>query len=161
MSQKDLKKLWGLSAGRCSHPDCNYECVNALKSDNKTVIGEMAHIIAQSTDGPRGTNLKGEDTYENLILLCPTHHREIDKSPEGTFTVSDLHEWKNNHENKVKLALESDVFTSIKYVASRIAKILTQNYIIWKNYGPESDEAQNNPLSNAYQIWELKKLCFQ
>lgn len=161
ISQKDLKKLWGLSAGRCSHPDCNYQCVNALNKDaddEHTIIGEMAHIIAQSPSGPRGQTSPGKDIYENLILLCPTHHREIDKSPEGTFSIEEIHEWKNKHEKRVRDSLEINELDSIEIVARTIKKLLIQNHSIWKTYGPESDEAISNPLSSAYKIWELRKL---
>ena len=30
--------------------------------------------------------------------------------------------------------------------------------MVWKTYGPESDAAQANPLSNLVHIWSLRKL---
>ena len=30
--------------------------------------------------------------------------------------------------------------------------------MVWKTYGPESDEAQTNPSSNLAYIWSLRKL---
>src|ERR1019366_4311808 len=100
INSKDTKKLWGLAAGRCSRPGCDEECIRLLAS-NPTVIGEMAHVIAQSPKGPRGVQQGGEDTYENLILLCPTHHSEIDKAPAGTFPPGILLDWKKQHEAEV------------------------------------------------------------
>lgn len=41
----------------------------------------MAHIIAKSENGPRGNNLPEDNTYDNLILLCPNHHKTVDKNP--------------------------------------------------------------------------------
>lgn len=67
VSTKDLKKLWGMAAGRCSKPGCAVECIRFLDAGDPTVIGEMAHIIANKPDGPRGQPEGGEDTYENLI----------------------------------------------------------------------------------------------
>jgi hypothetical protein len=84
LSSKDIKKLWGLAAGRCSRPGCSEVCIKFLAAD-PTVIGEMAHVIAKKPGGPRGVVTGGEDTYENLVLLCPTHHTEVDKSPPGAF----------------------------------------------------------------------------
>jgi hypothetical protein len=43
ITSAEVKKLWGLAAGRCSAPGCNVECVTLLTSD-PTVIGEMAHV---------------------------------------------------------------------------------------------------------------------
>ena len=84
IKDKDVKTLWGLSAGRCSRPGCDEPCIRFL-TDDPTVIGEMAHVIAKSPDGPRGVSDGGSDTYQNLILLCPTHHTEVDKAAPGTF----------------------------------------------------------------------------
>lgn len=49
ISNTDLKKLWGLSAGRCSKPGCNEECIKFLDPNYPTIIGEMAHVIAKKT----------------------------------------------------------------------------------------------------------------
>jgi len=59
MSQKrppilltDIKLLYGRAAGRCSFPKCGERLIREL--DNKSIhIGEMAHIIANSPEGPR------------------------------------------------------------------------------------------------------------
>ena len=158
ISTKDLKKLWGLAAGRCSKPGCGEECIRFLDSEDPTVIGEMAHIIAQQPDGPRGQPGGGEDSYENLILLCPTHHREIDKAPEGVFTAEELKRWKEEHEARISSSFLSPVFNSKKEMGQRIKRLLIQNHRVWKNSGPESQEAASNPLSSHVEIWNLRKL---
>jgi len=127
ISNTDLKKLWGLSAGRCSKPGCNEECIKFLDPNYPTIIGEMAHVIAKKPEGPRGVEEGGEDTYENLILLCPTHHTEIDKAPEGTFPVEVIMEWKERHENNVKESFESPVYDNSQELAQDIKRILIQN----------------------------------
>ncbi|NIJ04248.1 HNH endonuclease [Frigoribacterium faeni] len=47
------------------------------------VLGEEAHIVARSINGPRGADGSREnvDGYENLILLCATDHKRIDSLP--------------------------------------------------------------------------------
>ncbi len=82
ISEQDIKKLWGLAAGRCSKPGCGDDCVKFFGAD-PTIIGEMAHVIARQPKGRRGVPGGGSNSYDNLILLCPTHHTEIDKAPEG------------------------------------------------------------------------------
>ena len=78
MRDKDIKILWGRSGNRCAI------CKIELTPDgDEYTLGEMAHIVARSSDGPRGSVeiSDGEiDDYSNLILLCPTHHAEIDKN---------------------------------------------------------------------------------
>lgn len=153
----DIKKLWGLAAGRCSRPDCGIDCV-AFFGGDATVLGEMAHIIARQPDGRRGVEGGGSNAYENLILLCPNHHTEIDKAPEGTFPVALLHEWKAAHEARVRAAWEAKAYATRAELFQEIGFLLADNFQIWKTCGPESDEAQRNPLSNAAQFWELRKV---
>lgn len=157
IKEKDIKKLWGLAAGRCSRPGCDESCIRFLSSD-PTVIGEMAHVIAHSPVGPRGSATGGADTYENLILLCPTHHTEIDKAPPGTLAVETLLDWKKRHEAEVSDAFRSPIFSSRFELATYIRKLLIENRAAWTTYGPESCVAKQNPLSNLYIVWELRKL---
>ena len=74
MRDKDIKILWGRSGNRCAI------CKLELTADGSLeTLGEMAHIVARSPNGPRGTQdlpVNDPDSYDNLILLCPTHHVE-------------------------------------------------------------------------------------
>lgn len=87
-----ISKLFGLAAGRCSI--CKKPVV-----ERRVKIGEMAHVIAKNTGGARGNlPLKGSrDGYENLILLCPNHHTEVDND-EFNFPPEKLHRLKAEHE---------------------------------------------------------------
>jgi 5-methylcytosine-specific restriction endonuclease McrA len=80
ISEPEIKKLWGRSAGLCAFPGCGTDCLPVL-SGNVAVIGEMAHIIAREPDGTRGEPEGGPNDYDNLILLCPTCHTLVDKEP--------------------------------------------------------------------------------
>lgn len=157
ISVTDVKKLWGLAAGRCSRPACNEDCIKFINNE-ATVLGEMAHVIAKQPSGPRGVAMGGDDTYENLILLCPNHHAEIDKAPEGSFTVEVLLDWKAKHEANISAALASPTFLNVKELATWTKGLLIENRIVWETYGPESLEAQTNPLSNLSSVWVLRKL---
>jgi hypothetical protein len=157
ISSKDIKKLWGLAAGRCSRPGCDDECIRFLAAD-PTVIGEMAHVIAQSPKGPRGVQQGGEDVYENLVLLCPTHHSEVDKAPAGAFPRDVLYAWKKEHEAEVASAFLSPHFSSKKELGGYIKKLLVENETAWGTYGPESVAAESNPISNLSDLWPLRKL---
>lgn len=158
ISDKDLKKLWGLAAGICSRPGCGQDCIVFVDANDPTVIGEMAHVIAQSPTGPRGKPGGGPDTYENLVLLCPSDHRLVDKAPPGQFTEAVLHRWKEEHEAWVRERLRTPHYRDKKELANALLRLLKQNHGVWKTYGPESDIAQANPVSNAAGIWTLRKL---
>lgn len=153
----DIKLLWGRAAGKCSYPDCN-EDLTTLIENNSYTIGEMAHIIGRKPSAARGTPSGGTDTYDNLILLlCPTHHTHIDKAPEGTYTIEILHEWKKTHEDIVKNIGKTSKFNNFNELRIAIAQLLIANKSIFDNFGPLSLTAQNDPNSNAFKIWELKR----
>lgn len=106
VTDKDIKLLWGRSGERCSICRCklSYE---ASASSDVVPLGEQAHIVARSLDGPRGTSvlaLAERDSYRNLILLCPTHHTLIDSCPED-YPPERLHRLKEKHEAWVHLSL--------------------------------------------------------
>lgn len=152
---KDVGKLWGLAAGRCSYPDCNNVCVDYL-DDKPTMLAEMAHIIPQSGKGPRGEGERGEDSYENFILLCPTHHTMIDKTP-SKYPQETLHKWKREHEDRVALANRVRI-ESKKDLCTRVYAILCENKHIWVEFGPESLIAKTNFISTASRHWQIQKL---
>lgn len=102
MAISDLtrKILWGKAGGRCSA--CRVQVVGEpTDADQASVFGEEAHIVALSPGGPRArkyaTDING---YDNLILLCSRHHKEIDDQV-NTYTEDRLHEMKRQHEQWV------------------------------------------------------------
>ena len=107
----DRNHLWGMSAGRCAYPDCRIILTKeGNKRDGIATVGDIAHIYAHSPDGPRPHPdglYENADRYDNLILLCPNHHREVDGQP-NTYSVAVLQQWKADHERWVaeRLALE-------------------------------------------------------
>lgn len=124
---KDVKILYSLAAGRCAFTDCRQELIiEAPEHDDKKQIGNMAHIVGHSDDGPRGDkNYPREklNTYENLILLCPTHHDTCDVL-DIKYTTDFLRKLKQKHEDWVKTSLLSEMinvgFPELEVVAKTI-----------------------------------------
>ena len=159
ISEKDIKKLWGRAAGHCSAPGCPQDCIPFLDPNEPTVIGEMAHIVPRSKDWTRGDGESaGEDTYENLILLYPTHHKMVDKAPEHVYPRELLLKWKTEHEAKVQASLSVPRFDDLPHLADAIGRLLTENHLLWKRTGPESELAKRNPFSSGARIWAFQKL---
>lgn len=96
--------LWGDAGCRCAFPDCPEKLIMAAtETDEESLIGEICHIVAQKESGPRGkSDLTREqrDQYNNLILLCPIHHKLIDDQP-GEYTVEKLQRFKKRHKEWV------------------------------------------------------------
>jgi hypothetical protein len=121
-------------------------------------VGEMAHMIARKPDGPRGVPLGGSDSYENLILLCPTCHRTIDKAPENEYPTELLHACKDQHENSIRQKGSERIYSDIQDLKKSVSRRLTENKMLWVEFGPKSITASNDPGSNLYILWKLRKI---
>ena len=107
ISSKTRKNLWAKSGNRCSI--CKTELFSGQKNENEFNIGEECHIISSKPNGPRyKPNLDDYDTYDNLILLCRNHHKEIDELTDS-YTEEILRYMKLNHENWVKTTLTDSI----------------------------------------------------
>ena len=108
---KTQKMLWGRSGNICAFPNCKKELVMDISdTDDISVVGEEAHIVARKQDGPRGNSSmtsEHRDKYDNLILLCRIHHKVIDDHPDN-YSVENLIDLKKTHENWVKQNLNLD-----------------------------------------------------
>lgn len=99
ITTKTRKKLWAKSANRCAI--CKIELFNEKTTNTEFNIGEECHIISAKPNGPRyKSDLKDYDDYDNLIMLCRNHHKEIDENVD-TYTEELLRYIKKNHENWV------------------------------------------------------------
>lgn len=109
VSSKTRKMLWGRAANRCAI--CRRELfMDETETDDASVIGDECHIVAREQDGPRGdSELTSEqrDLYNNLVLMCKIHHKQIDDQP-GHFTVELLHQMKSEHIQWVNSSLNID-----------------------------------------------------
>lgn len=98
--------LWGKAAGRCQYRGCN----DSLYRDDLTQAefnqSYIAHIVADSPNGPRGHATRSEllkRDINNLMLLCDTHHRLIDREQVDKHTEDVLLEMKKEHEERMNL----------------------------------------------------------
>lgn len=158
ISDNTIKLLWGRAAGKCSNPTCHTDLTILLEDGRGFNVGEMAHVIASRPTGPRGLGTDGSDGYENLVLLCPTCHRIVDKAPAGTYSVAMLQQWKHDHERSVRFNGAAQKFHSVTELKTYVARLLCENKALWSNLGPESLVAQSDPGSNMHEVWALRKL---
>lgn len=107
ITDRTRKILWARSAGRCAM--CKQRViVSATDADSEAVVGEECHIVSGVPGGPRydpSLPAARVDGYDNLILLCGTHHTEID-TQVGTYPVARLREMRTRHEEAVAAATE-------------------------------------------------------
>lgn len=107
ITDRDRKRLWARAGNRCAL--CQCELVSSTSSvDDESIVGDECHIIAQRISGPRSDpsfSVKQLHSYENLILLCKTHHKQIDDQMRK-YTVSILRNLKREHEEYIRRATE-------------------------------------------------------
>jgi len=99
-------RLWGKAAGRCQYEGCNKPLWldELTKAEFNTAY--VAHIIADSPNGPRGAAELSEllkDDISNLMLMCDEHHRLIDREDVTGHPVERLREMKRKHEERIEM----------------------------------------------------------
>jgi hypothetical protein len=97
VSERTRKILWITAGGRCSI--CHVQlATEGTETDDPSVFGEEAHIVAQGQTGPRADgHVEDVDAYDNLILMCSKDHKRIDDQV-GYYTVARLRGIKRSHE---------------------------------------------------------------
>lgn len=99
ISETVKKKLFALSGNQCCFPECTER---VYKLEDEVLLGEMCHIRAVNPSGARfDVQLSEEEvnSFDNLLVMCPTHHTTID-SNEEKYTADFLLKIKAEHENK-------------------------------------------------------------
>ncbi|MGI8544410.1 MAG: HNH endonuclease, partial [Aridibacter sp.] len=124
---KDRNLLYIDSGGICAFPDCPQRLVESETDvDEATILGEAAHIVAESVQGPRGKEVINEEDrnkHTNLILLCRKHHKIIDSQPR-TYSVAVLRQMKAEHQKRIQTALQKKEYSSTELVHERIQSTL-------------------------------------
>lgn len=99
-SNPTMKRLFALSGNACSFPGCMEPLTDTSADGSAVSLGDIAHIVAKSRQGPRGRSPLSDrerDEADNLLVLCLKHHRVIDADPR-TYTPAVLAKIKADHE---------------------------------------------------------------
>ncbi len=162
------KKLWALSAGRCAI--CNIELIH----NGNLNIGQECHIVSSRPNGPRHqSNFEDYDNYDNFILLCANHHKEIDTNVES-YPVLALKRIKRDHELRIEKKLNEENFRID--VLIKVDSGTTFGNLVWGNDGRtvivdstnptikkiaiELDELIGNMMDLQYNLVSSDKLAF-
>lgn len=101
-----------------------------MLQEHGAVIGEEAHIRSSRPDGPRHDPAYPSeklDTYDNLILLCPTHHTTIDKENGAAWSIDELQRMKADHERAI------DAMTGAAELVTRdMQEVLAAQVTLWE-----------------------------
>lgn len=125
-----IKRLFGLSSGYCSFPGCEKKLV----SEDDALLSNICHIEAAMPNGERyndDMDDKDRADYDNLILLCPQHHRETNDIEN--YTVEVLKSMKSEHELDMNSRIDRNELSkkynsSLAKLVNKLAEINFQDF---------------------------------
>jgi hypothetical protein len=138
--EKEARIVYLRSEGRCAFPGCGRELIEPGNTDDDSAyIGEIAHIVADSRQGPRGNSPMTDeqrDHHDNLILLCRVCHGIIDSQPL-TYSVSVLRAIKADHEDRIRQASAPDA----EPAPIKMKREVSPNFLKVERFGNSSPPA--------------------
>lgn len=117
ITEKAKRAVWVRAGGRCFlcntdllTGDVGDEAIRGLDELAGSSLGDAAHLVGakDSAASPRGKSdaaIGDRNSADNLVLACPSHHRQID-SGRGVemFHIDTLRELKRVHEERISFA---------------------------------------------------------
>ncbi len=150
--QRVIDAIWIRAAGHCElcSRDLTYDRLGLTLAR----LGEVAHILPASPNGPRDKDgrQKGsqDDLYDcndpgNLMLLCPTCHTDIDKTPDN-YPANDL------------TAHHEAFLASVRFAATRAKYNEAQGLLIHSQHLPSVTRIDPSQLQSAMWRDRLRPL---
>jgi hypothetical protein len=162
ITEKNKYLLWVKAAGRCMYRGCNISLLVDNVTKRNFNQAYIAHIVADVPGGPRGDVTRSallQDDITNLMLLCDTHHRLIDKVDVAGHPESLLLEMKKEHEKRIETVtaiasnMQSHILTYKANVGAHTPELSyhsVREYLQSKYY-PAQNDAIDLSLSNSVQ----------
>lgn len=152
-------RLFAEASGHCQNPKC-LDALFPVELGGDKHIAEMAHVIPHGDAGPRHKDRPAGDfdvdSFDNLILLCPSCHTKIDKDPEG-YPRNTLLDWKQNHLANLAAKQGIRAYEDRAQVRTAIMEIMAENKAIWERFAPvDGFNFEYNPESESSQTWRQR-----
>lgn len=125
---KVANALWARAGGCCQYRGCSEYIVGDLIAGREDgTFGFLAHIVADSPDGPRGDEVRSSllaKRLDNLMLMCARHHKLIDVDAPDDHPETLLLEMKAEHERRIvrNVAIRPDLASHVVRFSARIAE---------------------------------------
>ncbi|MBD1880548.1 nucleotidyltransferase domain-containing protein [Coleofasciculus sp. FACHB-T130] len=165
MSRKSIatniaRKLWAQCGGFCQNPSC-IKYLFAGVEDDVVSLANVAHIIGHGKSGPRSEHELADyidkDGIANLIMLCLECHKIVDEL-ENKFSVERMQAWKADHEKKINSLFDFPQIRNERELLEEVNELLTENRVIFEEYGPFSQQALQGSSGDALTIWRRRCL---
>ncbi|MEV7040462.1 HNH endonuclease [Amycolatopsis sp. NPDC051061] len=121
VSELTKRLLFG-SANHCAFPECSAPLV-LLHGRILSVNAEVAHIRSPEPGGPRHVaEYSSVHAFENLLLLCSSHHHLIDQHPEE-FPVSVLERWKGDQVAQIGQPVPYELLAALRRQVAELSEV--------------------------------------
>lgn len=135
------RRLWSESAGYCQNPAC---AEYLFAADGEADFGEMAHIVAATTGGPRDVPTtefsdRMRADHSNIALLCANCHTIVDKAPDN-YPADMMIVWKARSQDKGLQVFGTPEYKTRSEARDYVEALLSENRTIFNRYGPLPDE---------------------
>jgi len=171
--EKIKKILLVKSGGRCEYRGCNKPLYQDLLTKRNFNSSYFAHIVADEPNGPRGNKTRSPllaKELSNIMLLCDTHHRLIDKIDVKGHPESLLLEMKKEHEDRserltaIQPERDSYIVTYLVNIGENTPNITFEqaaNYLLPDFYPAKSSLIElattNSPIQDNDDIfWKIE-----
>ncbi len=149
-------RLFSEAAAHCQRPEC-LQPIFPPEMGGDRHIAEMAHVIPHGENGPRHEERPAGDfdvdSFDNLILLCPSCHTIIDKDP-SSYSRSTLLGWKSGHLAALASRQGICAYDRRDQARDAVTAAMMDNYAVWKELAPsEGSEFEYDPESESTQRW--------
>ena len=152
ITDKVRKDLWAKSGNRCAI--CKKEFFTSIDT-NDFNIGEECHIVSSKLNGPRHIEYYGDyDAYDNIILLCRNHHKEIDDPANlSKYTIAKLVEIKKEHEKWVRQSLNPERIAAFSIISNGtdLVSIIGGSNAIYKYNDEIQSESEAELIGGFWQ----------
>lgn len=155
LSASTKRRVWADSGGYCANQGHR---ARLFVDDSDVDFGELAHIIAASTGGPRDVpvdevDLASRASHGNVVLLCANCHTVIDKDPDS-FPAEMLRQWKAYHLSRLTEALGTPRFDNRASARAHIEPMLAKNRAVHEQYAPTAED----PYAPHADMWRRQVL---
>ena len=108
--EKVRAQLWVVAGGRCEFNCCNKRLDRNILTKQTLFLGQHAHIIGDSPNGPRGNEALSKKLAHdpgNVMLICAPCHTTIDRL-EDDYDADLLRRMKKRHEDRIQRLYDID-----------------------------------------------------
>lgn len=167
ISAATKREAFRRSGNQCAFPGCEA----SLLSPNGAIVGEFCNIESLSSGGPRynaQSTAQERLGLDNLLVLCPTHHRLIDAMPD-LYTIGWLRQIREGYETALD-ETRSEQAPLVPRLEPAALRTFKEAISFWEKNSTNQDEEfwQNffntNPfvLAQAFpdSLLKLKDKCY-